>query len=67
MNLPLNRCMDFPGKASVIALTRELFANLGDGTEWDRTVGPSRDPYMSPWLARRRRTRRWAYAERLKR
>jgi hypothetical protein len=30
----------------------ELFANEGDGSEWDLTTAPFRDPFMSPWLAK---------------
>ncbi|NJD68916.1 MAG: SMI1/KNR4 family protein [candidate division NC10 bacterium] len=32
----------------------ELFANLGDGSQYDLTVAPFRDPVMSPWLAEHR-------------
>ena len=32
----------------------ELFSNLGDGSEYDLTRAPFRDPHMSPWLIENR-------------
>lgn len=32
----------------------ELFANEGDGSQYDLAVAPFSDPYMSPWLIKHR-------------
>lgn len=32
----------------------EMFANEGDGSQYDLTVAPFGDPFMSPWLLRHR-------------